>query len=392
MTRADIGLITVGIDCLLFLAHRLTAACYGSAFLGEHMRRRDFIKLVGGAATFAPLAARSQPAMIPVIGVLDSSEAVAGFRKGLNEAGYVEGHNVTIELRATDQNDRLPTLAAELVSRQVAVIAALGGFASHAAKAATATIPIVFSVGGDPVELGLVGSLNRPGGNVTGVTFFAAQLLQKQVGLLHELVPKASVLGFLVNPDNPRAPADVSRVREAARSLGLETHVVDVRAERDLEAAFASLLRQRADALLIGGDALFSRTSAAIAGLATRHAIPAICGTREIAEAGVLMAYTANLPDAYRQNGIYVGRILKGEKPGDLPVVQPAKFDSNQPQDRQGARPHSAYDHANDRQRGNRIVKPIAAVHMAAGTQRRFSNVRFSAASGAKQTSVHSLL
>ena len=175
--------------------------------------------------------------------------------------------------------------------------------------------------------MGLVDSFNRPGGNITGITFFAAQILQKQVGLLRELVPNASVLGFLVNPDSPRAPSDVSRVREAARGLGLETHVVNARTERDLDAAFASLLRQHADALLIGGDALFSRASTTIATLATRHAIPAICGTREIAEAGVLMAYTANLPDAYRQNGMYVGRILKGEKPGDLPVVQPTKFD-----------------------------------------------------------------
>ena len=245
----------------------------------------------------------------------------------MNEAGYIEGRNVAIDLRATERNERLPALAAELVSRQVAVIAALGGFASHAAKAATATIPIVFSVGGDPVELGLVGSLNRPGGNVTGVTFFAAQLLQKHVGLLRELVPKASVLGFLVNPDSPRTPADVSRVREAALSLGLETQVVNAATERDLDDAFANLLQHRADALVVGGDALFSRYSTSIARLAARHAMPTICGVRELAEAGVLMAYTASIPDAYRQNGIYVGRILKGEKPGDLPVLQPTKFE-----------------------------------------------------------------
>ena len=185
----------------------------------------------------------------------------------------------------------------------------------------------MFSIGGDPVELGLVGSLNRPGGNVTGTTFFAAQLLQKQVGLLRELVPKATVLGFLVNPANPRAPADVSRVQAAARSVGLETQVVNAETERDVDTAFASLLRLHADALIVGGDALFSRAGTSIGALAARHAIPMICGTRKIVEAGGLMAYVASRTDAYRQNGIYTGRILKGEKPGDLPVVQPTKFE-----------------------------------------------------------------
>src|SRR5262245_61954505 len=265
---------------------------------------------------------------MPVIGVLVSTEdAVAAFRGGLSEAGYVEGRNVAIELRTTGQNDRLPALAAELVHHPVTVMAALGGFAAYAAKAATTTIPIVFSIGGDPVELGLVGSLNRPGGNVTGATFFAAELLQKQIGLLHELVPKASVLGCLVNSDNPRAPADVGRVQAPARNLGLETQIVNAVTERDIDAAFASLARRGADALIVGGDALASRASTSIAALAARHAMPMICGTREIAEAGGLISYAASRTDAYRQNGIYAGRILKGEKPGELPVIQPTKFE-----------------------------------------------------------------
>jgi putative ABC transport system substrate-binding protein len=288
------------------------------------MRRREFLGVLGSAAAW-PLPVRAQA--MPVVGVLDSTDAVAAFRGGLSEAGYVEGRNVVIELRATGQNDRLPALAAELVRHPVIVIAALGGFAAYAAKAATTTIPIVFSIGGDPVELGLVGSLNRPGGNVTGATFFAAQLLQKQIGLLHELVPKAAVLGFLVNPDNPRAPADVGRVQEAARSLGLETHVVNAATERDIDAAFASLARRRADALIVGGDALSSRASTSIAALAVRHAIPMICGTREIAEAGGLMSYAASRTDAYHQNGIDEARILMGETPGDWPGMQPTKYE-----------------------------------------------------------------
>jgi putative tryptophan/tyrosine transport system substrate-binding protein len=292
------------------------------------MNRRAFITLLGGAAVAWPLAARAQQPAMPVVGVLDSvSNAMAAFRRGLNETGYVEDRNVAIELRATDQNDRLPALAAELVRRQVAVIAALGGFSAQAAKATTATIPIVFSIGGDPVEVGLVDSLNRPGGNITGVTFFAAQLLQKQVGLLRELVPKAAVLGFLVNPSNPRAQADVTSVQAAARSLGLETHVVNAGTERDLDEAFASLVRRHADALIIGGDQFILRASTSIAALAARHAIPEIFASREYAEAGGVMTYGASVTDSFRQAGVYTGRILKGEKPGDLPVMQPTKFE-----------------------------------------------------------------
>src|SRR5216684_1898807 len=220
------------------------------------IRRREFITLLGGAAATWPLAARAQQPAMPVIGILNNvSIGIAGFHSGLNEMGYVEGRNLAVDLRAADQSDRLPALAVDLVRHQVAVIAALGGLSAHAAKAATATVPIVFSIGGDPVEVGLVNSLNRPGGNITGATFFAAQLLQKQVGLLRELVPKAAVLGVLVNPSNPRVPADVTSVQAAARSLGLETHVVNAANERDLDAAFASLVGRHADVLVIVGDA-----------------------------------------------------------------------------------------------------------------------------------------
>ena len=295
----------------------------------DQLKRREFITLLGGAVAAWPLAARAQQPAMPVVGVLDSvgTSAVAAFRSGLSETGHVEGRNLAIELRATDQHDRLPALAAELVHRQVAVIAAIGGLSAPAAKVATATIPIVFSIGGDPVELGLVSSLNRPGGNITGATFFAAQLLQKQVGLLRELLPKAAVLGVLVNPNNPRAQADVSSVQAAARSLGFEVHAVNASTEHDLDTAFASLHRRRADALIICGDAFVLRASTGIAALAARHAVPAIFASREYAEAGGLMVYGASLTDSHRQAGIYAGRILKGEQPGDLPVMQPAKFE-----------------------------------------------------------------
>jgi putative ABC transport system substrate-binding protein len=295
----------------------------------DQLKRREFITLLGGVAAAWPIAARTQQPAMPVIGVLDSdtTKTVAAFRSGLSEAGYIEGRNMAIELRATGQNDRLPALATELVRRQVAVIAALGGLSAHAAKAATATIPIVFSIGGDPVEVGLVSSLNRPGGNITGATFFAAQLLQKQVELLRELVPKAAVLGVLVNPSNPRATADVTSVQAARRSLGLETHVVNAGTERDLDAAFATLVGRHADVLLIVGDAFLRRAGTSIAPFVARHAIPAIFWSRDYAEAGGLMTYGASVSDSYRQAGVYTGRILKGEKPADLPVMQPTKFE-----------------------------------------------------------------
>ena len=292
------------------------------------MKRREFIMLVGGAAAAWPLAARAQQRSMPVIGVLNSvgAFAVTAFRKGLGEVGYAEGHNVALDVRTTEQYD-LAALAADLVRRQVAVIAAIGGPSAPAAKAATAAIPVVFAIGGDPVELGLVASLNRPGGNVTGATFFTAQLLQKQVGLLHELVPKAAVFGVLVNPNNPRAQADVTSVEAAVRTLSRETLVVHAATERDLDTAFETLSRRRADVIVITGDPFLLRARATLAALEARFGIATINAAREYAEAGGLMSYGASIADAYRQAGIYTGRILKGEKAGDLPVMQPTKFE-----------------------------------------------------------------
>jgi putative ABC transport system substrate-binding protein len=293
------------------------------------MNRRDFITLLGGAAASWPLAARAQQQTMPVAGILNSAgdKWVAAFRKGLSEEGQVEGRNVAIELRSTAQYGEVPSLAAELVQRRVAVIAALGGPAAAAAKAATATIPIVFSVGGDPVELGLVPNINRPGGNITGVTFFAKQLVQKQVGILHDLLPKASVLGVLINPNNWRHQVDADEVEAAARTLGLGVHIVKAGTEGDLDAAFTGLVQRHAQALVIAGDAFFFRVSTKLVAFAEQHSLAAIFGSREFADAGGLMSYAASLAEAHRQAGIYVGRVLKGEKPGDLPVMQPSKFE-----------------------------------------------------------------
>jgi putative tryptophan/tyrosine transport system substrate-binding protein len=292
------------------------------------MRRREFISLLGGAAVW-PLAARAQQPAMPVVGVLDSvgANAVAAFRDGLNEVGYVEGRNVAIELRATDRYDRLSELATELLLHKVAVIAAIGGPSAHATKAAAASIPIVFSVGGDPIELGLVSSINRPEANITGVTFFSKQLLQKQVGILHEFVPKVSVLGVLINPKNPRHRADSGEVQAAARTLGLDVHIANAASERDLIDAFTSLVQHHAKALIIAGDPFFLRNITKLVALAEQHSVAAVFASRDFAVAGGLMSYGASLPDAYRQAGIYVGRILKGEKPGNLPIIQPSKFE-----------------------------------------------------------------
>jgi putative ABC transport system substrate-binding protein len=293
------------------------------------MRRREFITLLGGAAAVLPLAARAQQQAMPVVGVLDSvgANAVAAFRNGLNEVGYVEGRNVAIELRATIRYDHLSELATELLLHKVAVIAAIGGPSAHAAKAATATLPIVFSVGGDPIELGLVSSINRPDANITGVTFFSKQLLQKQVGILHELVPKVSVLGVLINPNNSRHRADAGEVQAAARTLGLNVHIANAASERDLIDAFTSLVQHHAQALIIAGDPFFLRVITKLVALAEQYSVAALFASRDFAVAGGLMSYGASLPDAYRQAGIYVGRILKGEKPGNLPIVQPSKFE-----------------------------------------------------------------
>jgi putative ABC transport system substrate-binding protein len=295
------------------------------------MRRREFITLLGGAAAW-PLTARAQQPTLPVIGFLHSgsaSPAHAAFHGSLNETGYVDGRSVRIDYRyAGGDYDRLPALAADLVRRQVAVLAASGGVhTALAAKAATATIPIVFANGSDPVKFGLVASLNRPGGNVTGVSFFTAQLEGKRLGLLRELVPQATAIAALVNPANANADNQSKELKEAARTLGLQLHVLNAGSEREIETAFATLAQIRAGALAVASDPfLFARRQQLIV-LAARHAVPAIYEWREFAEAGGLVSYGTSLTEAYRQAGSYAGRILKGEKPSDLPVVQTTKFE-----------------------------------------------------------------
>jgi len=297
------------------------------------IRRRQFITLLGGAAAW-PLAARAQQTAMPVIGFLGSSSAadrarlVTAFRQGVRETGYVEGQNVAIEYRwAQDQYDRLPDLAADLVRRQVAVIAAHDSPSAIVAKAATTTIPIVFASGGDPVKLGLVASLNRPGGNVTGITFIVAELGAKQLGLLHELQPGAVRVAVLVDPNYPLTESFVSDIRAAASSIRKQIEVLEAPTGRDIDAVFASLAQKPVDALLVGPGSLLYNRRVQIVTLATYHRVPAIYSQREWAEAGGLMSYGTSLSDAYRQAGVYTGRVLKGEKPADLPVVQSVKFE-----------------------------------------------------------------
>jgi putative tryptophan/tyrosine transport system substrate-binding protein len=299
------------------------------------MRRREFITALGGAAAAAwPLAARAQQPVMPVIGFLHPGSAepnsfiLAAFRRGLSETGYVEGRNVVIEYRwAQDNNDRLPALAADLVRYGVNVIATSSSSAAAlAAKAATTTVPIVFGIGIDPVGVGLVSTFNRPGGNATGVVSMNAQLGQKRLGLMRELLPQATRFGLLVNPGNP-TNADIL-VRDL-QAVAIDKHIEVVRATtvREIDAAFASLSQQRIDALLVTPDALFSTRRVQLATLATRHAIPVIYSERIFTEAGGLMSFGSNVVDRERQVGIYTGRILKGEKPADLPIQRASKFE-----------------------------------------------------------------
>jgi putative ABC transport system substrate-binding protein len=299
----------------------------------SRLGRRDFIRLIGGAAAW-PLAARAQQPTMPVVGFLNSAIAAtylpfaAAFRDGLHETGYIENQNVTIEYRWADNHyDRLAELAADLVRRQVTVVAATGTPAALAVKAATSTIPIVFTAAVDPVAAGLVASLSRPGGNLTGVSAYISQLAAKRLGLLRELVPNAGVMGVLVNPKYLDAESQRKEATEAARILGQQIHIVNIGSEDDFNRAFATLVQFKAGALLVNADVLFVSRRDQLVALAAHHKIPAIYHQREFVLAGGLMSYAPRLTDAYRQAGVYVGRILKGAKPADLPVVQPTKFE-----------------------------------------------------------------
>ena len=298
--------------------------------------RRELLAALGGAAVAWPLAARAQQPAMPVVGWLHSATPAgyahmmaATFRQGLNEAGYTEGRNVSIEYRwAENQIDRLPALAADLARHQVSVIAACGSPASAlAAKSVTTSIPIIFENGGDPVQLGLVASLSRPGGNVTGATNFSAELVTKRLGLLRELVPSATSVAVLVNPTRPAVDAQLAQLQEAARALGLPLHILKAGNQRDFDAVFLTLVELRASALVIAADALFADRRDQIVDLARRYSVPTIYEVREFVAAGGLMSYGTSLPDVYRQVGSLAGRILKGEKPADLPVTQPTKFE-----------------------------------------------------------------
>jgi putative ABC transport system substrate-binding protein len=296
------------------------------------MRRRDFLTLLGGAATVWPLNARAQQPAMPVVAYLSvnppelGGTVIAGLRKGLTETGFIDGRNVVLEFRGADnQVEKLPELVADLVRRRVAVIVAAGGAASaQAAKAATASIPIVFSQADDPVATGLVASFNRPGGNVTGVYFLSAELGSKRLGLLKELVPGAARYALLVNPN---APTIVTELRAAAAGVGVAIEVFTASSIRGIDLAFADLVRRGADALVVGTSSLFIDRRVQLATLAAHHRLPAIYYDRRAAEVGGLMTYGANIADAMHQTGIYVGRILKGEKPADLPVMQAVKFE-----------------------------------------------------------------
>jgi putative ABC transport system substrate-binding protein len=297
--------------------------------------RREFIRLLGGAAVAWPIAASAQQSATPVVAVLTGTspggfaDLLQGFRQGLKETGYIEGENLTIETRfANNQRDPLPELATQLIRRKVAVIAAGGIAAALAAKAATTAIPIVFAVGDDPVKLGLVESLARPGGNLTGVNFFSVELAAKRLDLLHQLAPAATRIGVLVNPANTlNAESTLRDVDAAARPMGLQIHALNASTAKEINATFASLERERIDALYVSTGAPFISHRVQLDLLAARSGVPAIFGTRAFVEAGGLMSYGASVVDAYRQAGVHVGRILKGEKPANLPVVQSTKFE-----------------------------------------------------------------
>jgi len=297
------------------------------------MNRREFITMLGGAAAW-PLPLSAQQPGMPVIGLLNSASAdtfadrLRAFRQGLKDTGHVEGDNVTIVYRwAEGQSDRLPALADDLLRRQVALIAALGGAAAFAAKAATTTVPIVFNVDDDPVKLGLVSNLARPSGNLTGTNFLSAELTTKRLELLRELVPAAARVAVLANPTYPTGQSTVKDLAAVAPAMGLQIQVLNARTNHEINAAFATLARAPSDALFVAGDPFFTSRRFQLVNLTSRHAVPATFGTREFAEAGGLMSYGSNIADAWRQVGAYAGRILAGAKPADLPVVQASKFE-----------------------------------------------------------------
>jgi putative ABC transport system substrate-binding protein len=300
----------------------------------DRLKRREFITLLSGAAA-CPLAARAQQLAMPIVGFVtgrspeESARLGAAFRKGLNQTGYVDGENVMVEYHWLEgQYDRLPSLMADLVSRRVAVIAALVNAAALVAKAATTTTPIVFLVSEDPVSLGLVASLARPGGNMTGVNVLFAELVAKRLGLLHDLVPKAVRVAVLVNPaSTSNAEATLREIPEAARGLGLQIQVINASTSREIDAAFAAVVRERADALFVAPDAFLISRRVQLATLAARHALPATYPSREVVEVGGLMSYGTDIVDMYRQAGVYTGQIVKGAKPADLPVLQSTKFE-----------------------------------------------------------------